>query len=275
MNNVNQKEKITLSKRDKASVFWRYTVMGNNLYNYETQQAPLLIYSMNKVLRKIYPDDADYAASLNNHFKYYNSNNIVGESLVAASLAMEERDGVKSLDAVQALKTSLMGPFAGIGDAVFNIMMSTIIGSIVSTMSADGNIFGPIISFAWSMFMLFVIKRGLFYGGYNSGLAIVERFGNQLNRLTDAASIMGLTVVGSIVASNIRLQTGFILKIGKLKTNIQTDMIDKIMPAFLPVIAVFILYKLLGKEKWTPTRCIGLVIVVSLLGSLLGILSPA
>lgn len=27
MNNVNQKEKITLSKRDKASVFWRYTVM--------------------------------------------------------------------------------------------------------------------------------------------------------------------------------------------------------------------------------------------------------
>ncbi|MDK1726112.1 PTS system mannose/fructose/sorbose family transporter subunit IID [Dellaglioa algida] len=277
---MNNEEKVMgtqvkLSKKDKSNVFWRYTAMSNNLYNYETQQAPLMVYSLYKALRKVYPNDEEYLKSITGYFKYYNSNPIVGESLVGASLAMEERDGAKSIEAVQALKTSLMGPFAGIGDAVFNIMMSTIIGSIVATMAADGNIFGPILSFAWGMFMLFFVKRGLFYGGYNSGLAIIEKFGDQLNKLTDVASIMGLTVVGAIIASNIKLQTGFILRIGKLKTNIQTDMIDKIMPALLPIVAVFIIYKLLGKKNWTPTRCIGLVIAVALLGAFFGILSPA
>lgn len=46
--------------------------------------------------------------------------------ILGATLAMEERDGIKSKDAVQALKTSLMGPFAGVGDTIIWILLPTI-----------------------------------------------------------------------------------------------------------------------------------------------------
>lgn len=167
-----------------------------------------------------------------------------------------------------------MDPFAGIGDSVFNVMMNTIIGSITGSLALSGNLIAlPLIGFVWAMIMLFAVKRPLFWGGYNSGVAIVEKFGDQLSRLTNAASVLGVTVVGSLVPTVIKIQTGLVMKTGKVSTNVQTDMLDKIMPSLLPVLATFIIYKLLDSKKWTPTKCIFLVIVFALVCSYFGILT--
>lgn len=120
-----------------------------------------------------------------------------------------------------------MDPFAGIGDSVFNVMMNTIIGSITGSLALSGNLIAPpLIGFVWAMIMLFAVKRPLFWGGYNSGVAIVEKFGDQLSRLTNAASVLGVTVVGSLVPTVIKIQTGLVMKTGKVSTNVQTDMLD-------------------------------------------------
>ena len=46
--------------------------MGVNNFNYETQ-GPSVVWAFSKVLRKIYPDDDEYVAALDNHFKYFNT----------------------------------------------------------------------------------------------------------------------------------------------------------------------------------------------------------
>lgn len=106
-NTTPQKNEIT--KKDRHHAILRWMFMGSALFNYETQQATSVVWSMSKLLRKIYPDDDEYVEALDNHFKYFNTTTAMANIILGATTAMEEKDGIKSKDAVQALKTSLMG----------------------------------------------------------------------------------------------------------------------------------------------------------------------
>lgn len=270
-----EKKTGILTFKDKLKIYAKYTIVGNNLYNYETQEAPALVYAMESGLRKIYPDDDDYLMSLNNHFQYFNTNVLMSYILVGSSLAIEERDGIKAIPTVQSLKTSLMGPFAGIGDSFFGVMLGTIVTSIAGSLAMSGNFFGPLVWLAYVIFLNFFLKYWLFNAGYYSGLAIIEKFGNKINMLTDAASIMGMAVIGSLIPSVVKITTGLKLVTGESKMSVQTDMLDRLMPGLLPVIATIVFYKLLSKKTWTPTKCILLVIVFSLVMAFFGILKVA
>ena len=52
----------------------------------------------------------------------------------------------------------------------------------------------------------------------------------------------------------------------------QTGFLDKIMPALLPALVAWMVYKLLGSKKWTPNRVIVLILAIALVGSFFGIL---
>lgn len=97
---MSKNQTAKLAKRDKETVFWRYTVITNSLFNYASMGAPSLVYALSPALRKIYKNDDDYKASLKNQYKYFNTTPIMAESLVGASLAMEEKDGIKALEPV-------------------------------------------------------------------------------------------------------------------------------------------------------------------------------
>ena len=62
------KQKDTITTKDINKAAFRYMFMACNTFNYETQQGPAVVFGLNKLLRKIYPDDNEYLASLNNHF---------------------------------------------------------------------------------------------------------------------------------------------------------------------------------------------------------------
>ena len=61
-----------------------------------------------RVKKKIYPDDDDYQEkAILNQFKYYNTMPYFHGLLLGAGLAMEDKDGLEALDAVQSLKVAL------------------------------------------------------------------------------------------------------------------------------------------------------------------------
>lgn len=276
MNNIkgNQSNESILTKRDRHKAALRYMFMGVNNFNYETQQGPAVVFSLNKALRKIYPNDLEYIESLNNHFKYFNTTTAMANIILGASLAIEERDGGKSIDSVQSLKTSLMGPFAGIGDTLIWILIPTILGSISGYMALEGNPIGAVIWLVFNLIFAFV-KLKLWDLGYSSGVKLVTTLGEKLTIFTEAASVMGLTVVGALISTAVKLQTGLTFKTGAVKLPLQTDVLDKIMPALLPVLLTIMVYKLIGNKKWTTTKIIVLLIAVSMLGAFFGILKPA
>lgn len=271
---TNDEQHPKLTKRERHSAILRYMVMGVNNFNYETQQGPSIVWAFSKVLRKIYPKDDEYVQALDNHFKYFNTTTTMANIILGATLAMEEKDGIKSKDAVQSLKTSLMGPFAGIGDTLIWVLLPTIMGSIAGYMALQGNPTGAI---AWILvdILLFWIRIKLFDLGYDSGVKLVTTLGDRLSVFTEASSVMGLTVVGALVATAVKVYTPLKFMTGKVSLGIQTGVLDKIMPALLPAAVAYMVYALLGSKKWTPTRVIVLLLVLSLLGAFTGVLGVA
>ena len=263
-----------LSPKERKAAFRRWTLVAGLGWNYETQQAPAAAFAMAKALRKIYPNDDDYIKAMENHFKYFNITPQMGNVVLGATLAMEEKDGLGAYDAVQNLKISLMGPFSGVGDSIFWLLWPTIIGGIAGYMALQGNPTGAIIWMIVSAALYFV-KMGLSQLGYSSGTKLITTFGERLNIFTDAVSVMGLMVVGTIVATVVKVYTPLQFKTGKVSLPLQADVFDKIMPALLPALLAGLIYWLLGKKWWTPTKVILLLVVISLIGAATGVLGIA
>ncbi|MGU9989260.1 PTS system mannose/fructose/sorbose family transporter subunit IID [Latilactobacillus curvatus] len=263
-----------LSKKERNAAFRRWTFVAGLGWNYETQQAPSVAYAMARALRKIYPNDDDYIEAMDNHFKYFNITPQMGNVVLGATLAMEEKDGLKATDAVQNLKVSLMGPLSGVGDSIFWLLWPTIIGGIAGYMALQGNPTGAIV---WTLVSaaLYFVKMGLSKLGYSSGTKLVTAFSERLNIFTDAISVMGLMVVGTIVATVVKVYTPLKFSTGKVSLSVQTGVLDKIMPALLPAALAGLTYWLLGKKWWTPTKIILLLVVISLVGTFFNILGIA
>lgn len=261
-----------LSIKERKAMFRRWIFSAGLGWNFETQQGPAVAFSMARALRKIYPNDDDYIKAMDNHFKYYNATAQMGNVILGATLAMEEKDGLKAYDSVQSLKTSLMGPLSGVGDSIFWVLFPTIMGSIAGYMALDGNPTGAII---WMILyvLLYWVKMWLFNLGYSTGTKLISSLGSKLETFTDAISAMGVMVIGTLMATVVNFKTSIVFKTGKVSLSLQNDILDKIMPALLPVALTFFIYWLLGKKGWTPTKVILLIIVLALLGALAGIIA--
>lgn len=270
--NTTEEGRYQVTKKDLRKTAARYNFMACNIFNYESQMGPAVAWAMAPVLRKIYKKDDEYKEALNNHFNYYNSTTVMSSVILGATLAIEEKDGIAAKETVQSLKTSLMGPFAGVGDTFVWVLWPTIMGSISGYMAQQGNPLGAIIWFICNIAFWFV-KSKFFELGYRSGTKMITELGQKLSVFTEAASIMGLSVVGALIATSVKVQTALNFKVGEVSLALQTDILDQIMPALLPVLLTALVYKLLGNKKWTPTKLILLIIVISLVCSFFGILT--
>ena len=139
-------------------------------------------------------------------------------------------------------------------------------------MAQQGNPLGAIIWFIANIIFWFV-KRKMFEVGYTSGTKLITNLGKSLTTFTEAASIMGLSVVGALIASSVKMTTALNFKVGEVSLALQTDVLDRIMPSLLPVLLTALVYKLLGNKKWTATKLILLIIVIALVCSFFGILT--
>lgn len=270
LNDGTQRYQVT--KKDLKKTADRYNFMACNIFNYESQMGPAVAWAMAPVLRKIYKKDEEYKEALNNHFNYFNSTTVMSSMILGATLAIEEKDGIEAKETVQSLKTSLMGPFAGVGDTLVWVLWPTIMGSISGYMAQQGNPLGAIIWFIANIIFWFV-KRKMFEVGYTSGTKLITNLGKSLMTFTEAASIMGLSVVGALIASSVKMTTALNFKVGEVSLALQTDILDRIMPSLLPVLLTALVYKLLGNKKWTATKLILLIIVIALVCSFFGILT--
>ena len=268
LNPSNMKYKVT--KKDLRRACWRWNWFCVNMFNYETQEGPGVAISLAPLLRKIYPNNDEYEKALTNHFRYFNTTPIMGNLLLGAVVAMEEKDGLKAAETIQSFKTSMMGPLAGIGDTIFWVLWPTIMGSLSGYMALQGNPLGAIVWLIVNI-LLYILKYWFYDVGYTSGTKLIDNLGTKLNIFTEAASIMGLTVIGSLVATVVKVSTSLTFQMGKVNLALQTGVLDKIMPALLPALLTFIVYKLLENKKWTATRVIFLVILLALIGTYFGV----
>ena len=115
-------KKIHLSKKDVLKAFWKWTFFSHSNYNYERLQASGVLQSMSHLPEKLYPGDKEEQQKfMERHMSFYNTEPHFGGIINGMVVAMEEEraNGANVTDdAINSVKTGLMGPMAGIGDTL-------------------------------------------------------------------------------------------------------------------------------------------------------------
>ena len=162
---------------------------------------------------------------------------------------------------ISAVKTSLMGPIAGIGDSLIWGTLLTIAVGISTSLASKGSIMGPILFVLIINVPGFLLRYYCLKVGYSSGtkfFATVNQSG-LINRITKVACVLGLLVVGSMIAQQVSITTPLMINVSGMETPVQ-DYFDQIMPCFLPACAFGLMYWLLSKKVKSTTILICLVI---------------
>lgn len=124
--------------------------------------------------------------------------------VLGVTAAMEESKARgEAIDeaAITNVKVGLMGPLAGVGDPIFWGTARPVLAALGASLALSGSIAGPLLFFVGINVLRMVTRWYGFRVGYDRGTNIVaEVGGNQLRKITQIASIVGLFVMGALVS---------------------------------------------------------------------------
>ena len=276
MDNKKRKEEVMTEDVFKKT-FWRSFPL-QACFNFERRQNIGFAYMMIPALKKLYPNKEDLKIALKRHLTIFNTTPAVVTFIAGATIAMEEK--IKNAkekgeeadeESINAVKTALMGPLAGIGDSFFWGTFRIIGAGIGASLAAKGSIMGAVLFLLiYNIPHLIVRYQGLKLG-YKSGVSFLESLskGGVIALLTEVAKILGLVVVGSMCGSMVSLSTPLVLKISGAKIVFQ-EVFDGIIKGLLPLGFTWLLYKLLQKGFKTTTLLWG-ILALGIIGAVAGI----
>ncbi len=263
--------KSNVTSKDLMKVFWRQFPIHATM-NYERMQGMGFCNAVIPALRKIYKDRTeDFKAALARHMNAFNCTLAMAPFIMGISIAMEEQyaksDGEIDPAAINQVKSALMGPLSGIGDTFFWGVFRVVAAGIGVTFALQGSILGAIVFLLlFNLPNLLVRYYGLFIG-YKQGSSFMEKMSKtgQLSLITHCAGIVGVCVIGAMIALNVGITTPFIAHIGETEIIFQ-DIFDQLLPKFLPLVCTLGIYGVLRKNVKSTT----LLVAIALIGFALG-----
>lgn len=248
-------------------------------HNYERMQSLSLTYCFSPVLEELYKDapKEQRVAAMQRYLEYFNTHPIAIPFILGICAAMEEETDEDQKEAVTGIKTSLMGPFAGLGDSMLNLTWFPIAGSIGASLCVDnGSLVGPLVMFLLINLLYWPLKYFGLHKGYSMGLDLIDKGGIKIfDRLGNLANVLGVVVVGCLIPQTVKLTTALQFSLGEGDPLSLQAQFDAVMPYMLPVILTFICYKLIkkGNGRNTAQVIVGLI-VFALVFAAIGYYTP-
>ena len=265
-----------LTIKDLNTSYFMFEVFAQACCSYERLQAPGFFSGMKNVIAKLYTDPEERAEACQRHMEFYNSEfALVGPVILGLTIAMEEEkacgaeiDGL----AISAVKTSLMGPLAGIGDTLRQGTLIPIIGSIAISIGQEGNLLGPIFYFFVTLALNFGISYTLYRKAYDKGRDFVGEFfsGGKMGKIMTMVTAMGSITIGALAATTVKLTSTAEIALGDNKLAVQTDILDKVVNNLLPFGMVMLTFYLMNK-KVSVNKVLLILFAIGIIGGLLGI----
>jgi PTS system galactosamine-specific IID component len=185
-------------------------------------------------------------------------------------ISLEENNEDRSL--IKGLKVALFGPLAGIGDAIFWFTLLPIVAGISASFALQGSILGPIIFFLVYL-TVFVLRIAWTHLGYNLGVRALDKIKNNSMIISKAATILGVTVIGGLIASYIHIDVLSQIAINAdHSVSLQQDFFDKIFPNILPLSYALLMLYLLKNKKMNPSLLILGTFIAAIMFSFMGVL---
>lgn len=253
-----------ITKKDLRKLYFRNLFFSSTGWNYEKMMGLGYCYSVLPIMEKLYPDKDQLRQRVESQLQFFNCTAIMSNIILGADAAIEESEGFKAQETITALKTGLMGPLAGVGDTIFGVTWGTVFFSIAAYMAIEGSPIGCILAL-----LVGIVKLPLGYFflkiGYHEGSKVVDSVSGTIKRVTEIASMVGLTVVGALIPTVVSATSGYVYKHGKISVNIQTDVLDKIIPNLIPIVIVALTYWLLGRKKLNSTKVIFILLILAII----------
>ncbi len=258
-----QRTGAELTKKDINRVAWRSMLLQAS-FNYERMQASGWLYGLLPALKKIHTNKRDLARAVKGHMGFFNTHPFLVTFVIGIILAMERSK--QDVNSIQSTKIAVGAPLGGIGDAMFWLTLLPICGGIGASLALQGSILGAVVFivlfnvvhlgscvFVWRIMLI------------ASGVAAIPLIKANTKKVGHAASIVGMTVIGALVATYVRLSTTLEITAGDAVVKLQADVIDKLMPAFLPLVYTLTMFWLV-RRGWSPLRLIAVTVVLGIVG---------
>mgnify|MGYP000912821722 CR=1 FL=1 len=242
-----------LSSKTLKKVYNRhYQLLG--CFNYERQMSTGYAWTMMPAIRELYgEDEAKMKAGVKRHLEFFNCATTPSPFIIGITCAMEEQcasapDGEFDVASINSVKAALMGPLAGIGDSFFWGTFRVIACGIGAPLAAAGNLLGVVLYLVLNLLPSTLTRVYGFKLGYQGGrefLAKIQADGT-LEKVTEAAKILGLVVIGGLVPAIVAGPVSLGLNMGG-GSFILADVLNSIMPNLLPLVLSVVVYHYIQK----------------------------
>ncbi|MFQ2200271.1 PTS N-acetylgalactosamine transporter subunit IID [Aeromonas hydrophila] len=257
-----------LTRQDINRFAWR-SLLLQAFFNYERMQASGWLYGLLPALQKIHTNPKDLSRAMKGHMGFFNTHPFLVTFVMGIVLAMERSK--QNVNSIQSTKIAVGAPLGGIGDAMFWLTLLPICGGIGADLALQGSIMGAVVFFLLFNLVHFGLRFGLAHYAYRMGVAAIPLIKANTRKVGHAASIVGMTVIGALVATYVRLGTTLEITAGDAVVKLQADVLDKLMPAFLPLLYTLAMYGLI-RRGWSPLRLIVITVVLGIVGKFAGFL---
>ena len=269
------KEKKATSKTLK-SIFNRSWAVGAS-YNNLREQVHGAVYSLYPLFDQLYPNPEDKekkVEAIKRHEVFYNITpqvNTIGLGLFASLEEKIASDDNFDKTTVNKFKTSIMGPASGIGDALFQVTIRLVAATVGLGLAQNGSPLGGIVFFVIFNACSYFARKYCLNLSYTQGEKLITNAKSErmIKMLTEAASIIGLFMIGATVANTVKLSFGLSWEVAGGEVTLQS-FFDALMPKFLPLMATLGVTALLRK-KVDANLLMVLIIIISILGAMVGL----
>ena len=260
-----------VSKSTLTKMIWRSCQL-QAAFNYERMQSAGWLWAMLPGLEEVHTNKEDLSTSMVSNMDFINTHPFAVTFVMGIVLSMEQQK--VDVQTIRSVRISVAAPLGGIGDALFWYTLVPITAGLTANMAIKGSLLGPILYFIILFACEMALRYGLMYWSYNLGMKAVSMMTEYAEEFTHAASILGVFIVGALIANyGGGTQLGISIANGKGDPIVIQNYLNMILPCILPLLITLLMFFLIKKKGWTPVKCIGLILVMGIVGAIFGIWS--
>ena len=241
------KQISTTDRKLLRKMFFRsFTIFAP--FSFAKHGASGFCYSLMPFINHYYTKLQDKKDALTRHIVWFNTTQNVSTFVMGLAASMEKENSVKAdfdAQSINAVKSSLMGPLAGIGDSLFWGVLRVVAAGVALSLAQEGSSLGS----------KYIEEL------YASGL---------INILTKAASVLGLIMVGGMTSNIVTFNSVLTISSGENSSLSLQSILDQIFVGIIPLTTTLLCFYLMNSKKvsfnFIIIGIVGMSIILATLG---------
>ncbi len=257
-------------------MFWRSWTLNASRTGATQYHALGVIYTLLPAINRFYKTKEEIAQAIVRHTTWFNATMHINNFIMGLVVALEHRNSEdENFDdsSITAVKASLMGPLSGIGDSFFGGILRVVAAGIGISLANTESPLGAIVFLILYNVPAFIVHYYALYGGYSLGAGVIQKLyqSGSMKIITKASCILGLMMMGSMTASNVKFKTILTISVQGSKAPIELQTyLNQLFVGIVPFcVTIFVFWLLRSKRvnvNWVMLWIMLLGLVLGLCG---------